>query len=326
MSGIYVLVEHDRGEIAPAAGEALTAARHLAEELNELVVAVFIGGFESDFKAVCTEYGIKEGRILASSLITDYGPELWGVALAQLSQEQRPTVVMSAGTDKGNEVLAQAGARTDSTFIANCIEVHQDSGWTITRMQWGGSLLEDVRVDTEQIYLTYAHHSVEPEPAPLASESNIQTIEVELDPTLTRTLVQDRATQAEGATLSTASVVVSGGRGVGSAEAFAPLEELAELLAGKVGCSRAVTNNGWRSHADQVGQTGTRIAPEIYIACGISGAIQHWVGAMASKNILAINIDPEANMVTKAGYAVLGDLHEVIPAVIEEVKKRRGMA
>ncbi|MED5292585.1 MAG: hypothetical protein VYB56_01870, partial [Actinomycetota bacterium] len=122
MSGIYVLVEHDRGEIAPAAGEALTAARHLAEELNELVVAVFIGGFESDFKAVCTEYGIKEGRILASSLITDYGPELWGVALAQLSQEQRPTVVMSAGTDKGNEVLAQAGARTDSTFIANCIE------------------------------------------------------------------------------------------------------------------------------------------------------------------------------------------------------------
>ena len=118
---------------------------------------------------------------------------------------------------------------------------------------------------------------------------------------------------------------MSGGRGVGSADGFGPLEELAEILGGRVGCSRAVTNNGWRSHADQVGQTGTRIAPEIYIACGISGAIQHWVGAMASKNILAINIDPEANMVTKAGYAVLGDLHEVVPAVIDEIKKRRGI-
>ena len=136
--------------------------------------------------------------------------------------------------------------------------------------------------------------------------------------------MQDRVTLTEGTTLSTAAVVVSGGRGVGSTEGFEPLEQLAGLLSGKVGCSRAVTNNGWRSHADQVGQTGTRIAPDIYIACGISGAIQHWVGAMASKNILAINTDPEANMVTKAGYAVIADLHEVIPAVIAEIERRRG--
>ena len=102
------------------------------------------------------------------------------------------------------------------------------------------------------------------------------------------------------------------------------LAELAEALGGKVGCSRAVTNNGWRPHSDQVGQTGTRIAPTIYIASGISGATQHWVGAMGSKNILAINTDPEANMVTKANWAVLGDLHEVIPAITEEVRKRKG--
>ena len=100
-------------------------------------------------------------------------------------------------------------------------------------------------------------------------------------------------------------------------------EELAAELNGVVGCSRAVTNNGWRPHSDQVGQTGTRIAPQIYIANGISGAIQHWVGAMAAKNILAINTDPEANMVAKAGYAVIGDLHQVIPAVLEEVRRRK---
>ncbi len=99
---------------------------------------------------------------------------------------------------------------------------------------------------------------------------------------------------------------------------------LAELLGGVVGCSRAVTNNGWRSHSDQVGQTGTRIAPDLYLACGISGAIQHWVGAMASRKILAINTDPEANMVSKAGYAVIGDLHEMVPAISVEIQRRRG--
>jgi electron transfer flavoprotein alpha subunit len=137
--------------------------------------------------------------------------------------------------------------------------------------------------------------------------------------------VRDRVERVAGVTLATAPVVVSGGRGVGSAEAFGPLEELAGLLGGIVGCSRAVTNNGWRNHTDQVGQTGTRIAPDIYIACGISGAIQHWVGAMASKNILAINTDREANIVTKAGYAVIGDLHKVVPAISEEIRRRRGL-
>jgi electron transfer flavoprotein alpha subunit len=138
-----------------------------------------------------------------------------------------------------------------------------------------------------------------------------------------RTRVVERVTVSEGITLTTAPVVVSGGRGVGSAEGFSTLEELAGLLGGAVGCSRVVTNNGWRSHSDQVGQTGTRVAPNLYIACGISGAIQHWVGMMASKNVLAINNDPEAPMVSKADYAVIGDLHPILEAVVAEVKRRR---
>ena len=111
--------------------------------------------------------------------------------------------------------------------------------------------------------------------------------------------------------------------GVGSAEAFGQLEELAELLGAVVGCSRVVTNNGWRSHKDQVGQTGTVIAPDLYIACGISGAIQHWVGMMASKKVVAINTDADAPMVTKADYAVVGDLHEIVPAITDEIRRRR---
>ena len=137
------------------------------------------------------------------------------------------------------------------------------------------------------------------------------------------TRVTERVTLSEGITLTTAPVVVSGGRGVGSPEGFAVLEELAGLIGGAVGCSRVVTNSGWRPHSDQVGQTGTRVAPNLYIACGISGAIQHWVGMMASKNVLAINTDAEAPMVTKADYAVIGDLHPILNAIVAEVKRRK---
>jgi electron transfer flavoprotein alpha subunit len=170
--------------------------------------------------------------------------------------------------------------------------------------------------------VSFAHHAVEA--TELAGAGSVSSLAVELDPSLGCTVVAERVERAAGVTLATAPLVVGGGRGVGSAEAFAPLEELASLLGGVVGCSRAVTNNGWRNHTDQVGQTGTRIAPDLYMACGISGAIQHWVGAMASKKILAINTDTEANMVTKADYAVIGDLHKVIPAIIEEVRRRKG--
>ena len=263
MSGVYVIAEHDRGVTSPATHEAFTAAAALAANLKELVVAVFIGSFDSDFEATCSQYGISEAVILESPLITDYGPEVWGQAVAEMVNLRRPRVVMGVGTDKGNEVLAQASARTETPFIANCIQIEHDQTWSITRTQWGGSLLEDVSIQADLIFVSYAHHAVESAASNTQTDVTVQRIEVGIDPSLARTLVRERAIQAEGATLSTASVVVSGGRGVGSADAFAPLEDLATLLSGKVGCSRAVTNNGWRSHADQVGQTGTRIAPEL---------------------------------------------------------------
>ncbi|MDQ6747548.1 MAG: electron transfer flavoprotein subunit alpha/FixB family protein, partial [Candidatus Dormibacteraeota bacterium] len=127
-----------------------------------------------------------------------------------------------------------------------------------------------------------------------------------------------------GVSLTDADVVVSGGRGVGSAEGFGVIEELAELLGAAVGCSRAVTSAGWRPHTDQVGQTGTKISPEVYIACGISGATQHMAGCKGAKRLLAINPDAEASIFASADYAVIGDLHEVVPAISEEIRKARG--
>ena len=331
MSGVAVLIDHDRGIPSVGAAETLTAARSLADDLGVTLEAVVLGDsdlFEThgpDLLAACTSYGATAVHRGRHRYLADYGPDAWGAALAEFVRAEGPVAVVAAGTDRGAEAMAQLAARTDLPLVANCVSVSAGAeAWAITRIQWGGSLLEDVTLTSALPLLTIAQHSVEAEPAPpVGADVRISDFEPDLGPETQRTLVRDRVTLTEGITLSTSPVVVSGGRGVGSADGFAPLEELAELLGGRVGCSRAVTNNGWRSHADQVGQTGTRIAPEIYIACGISGAIQHWVGAMGSKNILAINIDPEANMVTKAGYAVIADLHEVVPAISDEIRRRR---
>jgi len=314
-----VVVEHDRGALAPATLEALTAARSLGAGVEVLSIGAAADGLAGELAS----YGVSVVHQAHDDLLDDYGPEAWGEVVAQAVHVLSPAVVLAAGTDRGNEVLAQAAARLDLPFSANCTEFRPGDTFEMTRVRWGGSLLEDAALAAEVKLVTVAHHAVEAEPAETPGAATPMPLAVTLDPSLGRSTVKGRVEREAGVTLATAPVVVGGGRGVGSADGFAALEELANELAGIVGCSRAVTNNGWRSHTAQVGQTGTRIAPDVYFACGISGAIQHWVGAMASKNIIAINTDPAANMVSKAGYAVIGDLHQVVPAITAEIRRRR---
>ena len=315
---VLVVVEHDRGALSPATLEALAAARGIDAEVHALTLGAAADGVAGELAA----HGAAVVHQVHHDLLSDYGPEAWGEAVAQAVRSLQPSAVVACGTDRGNEVMAQAAARLDLPFVANCNEITTGDTWNIVRVRWGGSLLEQCTLAAPTKLVTVTHHQFEAAEAPAAGAT--QALSADLDASLARTVVAERVERAAGVTLATAPLVVGGGRGVGSAEAFAPLEELAGLLGGVVGCSRAVTNNGWRNHTDQVGQTGTRIAPDLYMACGISGAIQHWVGAMASKKILAINTDAEANMVTKADYAVIGDLHKVIPAIIAEVQRRKG--
>jgi len=316
---VLVIVEHDRGNLSTASLEALAAARAIANDVHALT----LGDSADALAPTLAAHGAAEVHQVHDALLADYGPEAWGEAVVQAVRVLSPSCVLACGTDRGNEVMAQAAARLDSAMVANCTEFDTSGDpWNIVRVRWGGSLLERCTLDAPVKLVTVAHHTFEPSESPAAG--TVATLDVALDPSLARTVVAERVERAAGVTLGTAPLVVGGGRGVGSADGFAPLEELARELGGVVGCSRAVTNNGWRNHTDQVGQTGTRIAPELYFACGISGAIQHWVGAMASKRILAINIDPEANMVTKADYAVIGDLHEIVPAISAEIRRRRG--
>jgi len=245
-----------------------------------------------------------------------YAPQAWARAIASLS----PTTVVAAGTDRGNEVLAHAAVMTGGVFAANVIRA---SGAEVTRQRWGGSLLEEARLHGDVKLMTVAPHAVAIETAD--GQPSVETFTPALESGDLVAQVVDRVQESTGGiSLADAPVVVSGGRGVGSAEGFAPIEELAELLGAAVGCSRAVTMAGWRPHTDQVGQTGTKISPDLYIPCGISGATQHMAGCKGAKNLLAINSDPEAPIMASADYAVIGDVLEIVPAISAELRKVRG--
>jgi electron transfer flavoprotein alpha subunit len=295
---VLVFVE-DAGELAQ---QALSFARAQDGEVDAIA-----------FGAAPAVTGV---RTLHVADVDGYAPQAWARAIASLS----PTTVVAAGTDRGNEVLAHAAVMTGGVFAANVVSATGDQ---VTRLRWGGSLLEEARLHGDVKLMTVAPHAVAIEEA--SGEPTVQPFAPPLqDGDLVARVVERAEESTGGLSLAEAPVVVSGGRGVGSAEGFASLEELAGLLGGVVGCSRAVTMAGWRPHTDQVGQTGTKISPELYIPCGISGATQHMAGCKGAKKLLAINSDAEAPIMATADYAVIGDVLEIVPAITAELRRVRG--
>jgi electron transfer flavoprotein alpha subunit len=249
------------------------------------------------------------GAVRAVTFEGAYQPAAWAKTLAA----QEAEAIVAAGSDRGNELLAHVGAVLDLPVAANVTALHGDN---VTRQRWGGSLLEEAQLHGSPQLLSVAPHAHPP-----AEIGDIETLVAKDDGS---PKVLERVEESStGVSLREAKVVIGGGRGVGSAEGFAIIEELAGLLGGAVGCSRVVTSAGWRPHTDQVGQTGTKISADLYVACGISGATQHVAGAKGAKRILAINNDPEAPILAVADYAVIGDLHEIVPAISAELRKVR---
>ena len=316
---VLVLVEQAAGQLAEPSAQALTLARGLAG--GESLDAVLIG--EGDgLAAQLGRHGVD--TLHAAAVDGSYAPAAWAAAVVELAGRLSPTALVAAGTEVGNEVLAHVAARLDLPFAANCIEASAGDGARVTRTRWGGSLLEEARVRGALAVLSVQPHAVavvEVDAGDAAIERFTPAL-AEAD--LAARIVEHVPAPSGGVSLVDAKVVVSGGRGVGSAQGFAIVEELAGLLGGAVGCSRVVTSAGWRPHTDQVGQTGTKISPELYIPCGISGATQHIAGCRGAKRILAVNADPEAPIFACADYAVIGDLHEILPAISAEIRKVRG--
>jgi electron transfer flavoprotein alpha subunit len=285
---------------------------------------VLFGPEAATAAAALGAFGVSSAWVVEHPALDSYAPAAWGRAVAQVVAASSPVIVLAAGNDRGQEVLAYTATMAGAPMAANCVEIRPGAPFEVTRQRWGGSLLEDARLEGTVRFVTIAEHATPPEEAAAPSAVNVETFTPRLSDADLRVRVVARvAPEAGKVSLADARVVVGGGRGVGGAEAFSELEDLALLLHGAVGVSRVVTSAGWRPHSQQVGQTGTRIAPDIYIACGISGAIQHIVGCKAAKTILVINTDREAPIMSRAAYAVLGDLHTVVPAISAEIRRRQ---
>jgi electron transfer flavoprotein alpha subunit len=252
------------------------------------------------------------GEVRAVTIDGPYAPSAWATALIEAAGADD---IVGPGSERGNEILAHVAAQLDLPMAANVTEVRGDE---VTRQRWGGTLLEEARLHAPRKLLTAAPFAFEASTSP-----QVETLSPDVSGAVqvTEHVAPDTGGKVS---LADAKVVVSGGRGVGSSEGFAILEELAALLDGAVGCSRVVTSAGWRPHTDQVGQTGTKVSPDLYIACGISGATQHIAGCKGAKKLLAINDDPEATIFNHADYAVVGNLHEIVPAITAELRKVRG--
>ncbi len=317
-----VVVEHAGGSPADVSLQALAFTRALAP--NAELHALLMGQGGRQAAAGLGAHGVATAHVAEHESLSSFAPDAWARIVIETADRLDASTVIAAGSDVGNEVLARVAARLDLPFAANVVAATAAEPLRVTRTRWGGSLLEEARLHTTRELLTVTPHAVAAR-VDGSAEAMVEPFAPALDDSdLVVRVVEHVAAPAGGVSLAEAKVVVSGGRGAGSAEGFAVIEELAALLGAAVGCSRVVTSAGWRPHTDQVGQTGTKISPDLYIPCGISGATQHIAGCRGAKKILAINADAEAPIFASADYAVIGDLHEILPAISAEVRRVKG--
>ncbi|MEI2777178.1 MAG: electron transfer flavoprotein subunit alpha/FixB family protein [Tetrasphaera sp.] len=298
----------------------MTFARTLGGDVRAVVLAA-PGSDLAGTVADCASQGVTTVHVAQSPSLSSYAAAAWaGVVDAIAGTEAR--VVLAGGSNRGCEILAHVAARRDLPMAANAVAATIDGALaTVRRQVVGGAVIETMSIPAEPAILTLAGHAVEPSPAATAGAATVVEFSPQIPADDLRAQVASVSPREGGdsAGLAKAKVVIGAGRGAGSPEGFGDVDALAARLGGVVGVSRVVTSLGWRPHHEQIGQTGTRINPDLYVPCGISGAIQHWAGCASSKTIIAINTDAEAPMVTKAAYAIVGDMHEVIPAILAEL-------
>jgi electron transfer flavoprotein alpha subunit len=319
---VLCLAETDADGAADASLRALSFAAGLAREAP--LAAVVFGPEDQVPRDALAAHGAARAYLIEPGHTGGYAPQAWARALAGLAEHTGAVAVIAAGTDRGNEVMAYLGALTGLPMAANCVSAEPggDGAYQVVRHRWAGLLLEEARLEGSPALMTVATEAVAAVTVPGPGALPVDSYAPVLDAADLRVRAAETAGHSSGASLASARVVVGGGRGVGGPDGFAPLEELAGLLGGVVGVSRVVTSEGWRPHRQQVGQTGTKITPELYLACGISGAIQHMAGCAGAKHIVVVNTDAGAPILAHADYAVLGDLGEVIPALVAALKAR----
>ncbi|WP_433216051.1 electron transfer flavoprotein subunit alpha/FixB family protein [Dactylosporangium sp. CS-047395] len=317
MAEVLVVVEaSSQGVLKKVTLEMLTLARTLGGD-----VAAVVFGDPAAFADKLGEYGATKIYAAAGADLDDYLVAPKATALAALVQRVAPAAVLVASSQEGKEIAARVAVKLDNGILTDVVALDADG--TATQVAFAGSTIVKSKVTKGLPIVTVRPNSLTPAPAP--ATPSVEAVEVTVEDKDKLAKVVERKIEAKGARpeLAEASIVVSGGRGVASADNFKLVEELADLLGGAVGASRAAVDSGFYPHQFQVGQTGKTVSPQLYVALGISGAIQHRAGMQTSKTIVAVNKDPEAPIFELADFGVVGDLFKVVPQAAEEIRKRK---
>jgi len=320
MSEILVLAAHDGESVKKVTLELLTLARRFGEP-----AAVWLGSGADGARERLAEYGAAKVYVAGGDDVTDYVAAPAAEVLAALVAQASPTAVLVPSTAEGKEVAGRLAVKIGSGVLTDAVDLTPGDGGPVAEQSiFGGAIIVKSKVTTGTPIVAVRPNAVPPEASPAAAA--LEPVSVELNSAakgahITERVAQERSERPE---LTEASIVVSGGRGVGNAENFALIEGLADKLGAAVGASRAATDAGWYPHQFQVGQTGKTVSPQLYLAVGISGAIQHRAGMQTSKTIMVINKDPEAPIFELADFGVVGDLFKVVPQLTEEITRRQG--
>jgi electron transfer flavoprotein alpha subunit len=317
MAEVLVLVEHVDGAPKKVTYELLTLARSLGEPS-----AVFVGNGFDNAKDKLAEYGAAKVYVAGDAEHEQYLVAPKAEVLAQIVAQSSPAAVLIPSTPEGKEVAGRLAVKLESGVITDAVGVAD--GFVAQQSIFGGAFNVASKVSKGTPIITVRPNSTAPEPAQGAAAQ--EEVSVTLSDAAKKAKVLDRVTEKKGGRpeLTEASIVVSGGRGLGEGSNFSLIEKLADTLGAAVGASRAATDAGWYPHTNQVGQTGKTVSPQLYMAIGISGAIQHRAGMQTSKTIIAINKDPEAPIFELVDFGIVGDLFNVVPQVTEEIEKRKG--
>jgi electron transfer flavoprotein alpha subunit len=317
MAEILVLAEHVDADVKKVTLELITAARRFGE-----ASVVWTGPGAEEGQARLAEYGATRVYVAADSVYDDYVTNPAAELLAQLVKEKSPVLVLVAGNAQGKEIAGRLAVKIDSGVLTDAVDLQPgDDGPVAEQSVFGGGTIVHSRVRRGTPIVAMRPNAVAPEAA--AGDAAIEAVSLSAEATGAKVTNQVVAERSDRPELSEASIVVSGGRGTGGAEGFGVIEQLADALGAAVGASRAVTDAGWYPHQFQVGQTGKTVSPQLYMAIGISGAIQHRAGMQTSKTIIAVNKDPEAPIFELADFGVVGDLFKVVPQLLEEIGKRK---
>jgi electron transfer flavoprotein alpha subunit len=318
MAEVLVLAEHAGGEVKKVTCELITLARRFGEP-----AVVWTGPGAEEGQPRCAEFGAARIYVASDAAFDDYVVAPTAALLAQLVKEKAPALVLVAGTPEAKEVAARLAVKTDSGLITDAVDLTSgETGDPVAEQSiFGGSTVVHSRVSRGTPIVAVRPNSVPAQAEPGPAELTPVSLAGEVDGArITGRVVAERGERPE---LTEASIVVSGGRGTGGAEGFEVIEKLADALGAAVGASRAVTDAGWYPHQFQVGQTGKTVSPQLYMAIGISGAIQHRAGMQTSKTIIAVNKDPEAPIFELADFGMVGDLFKVVPQLLDEIGRRK---